>query len=298
MRNLTRVQAVVQEGEAYIKTTTAAGVPIQLDKNGDPLVPIVADVTPSNPPCAAGWKFLLRDSAEDIGTFNCPKDFKSASGAGFGYSWDGIANNTSWSAKGVATVAYTWRSNGPATAGSPYLVGYSLAPWTSFNRLTDSAESLQSKQIDTLSFGGTGEIIFGNVLDGWQFFRAKPAYNTDFEGRPHSWSQTVEWQPLSNDLYISAPINLGSVTVELDPIVRYQYTEAVSGGSTDPIFAHGNEVSRLGPVLGWSVAPVQSDLFLPHWLQAAAFNGSYEWLHDVNSGRNYHLFRYDIYVPA
>jgi hypothetical protein len=292
------VMSMLQLGEDYINRSVAAGQPIHLDKNGDPLVPIVAPTTPSPPSCGPGWQFLLRGTAEDIGVFACPKDFKTASGAQFSYSWDGVADNTSWAAQGIATVVYNWQNMaGPATAGSPYVAGFAIAPWMSFNRLTESAASLAKMQVDVLSFGGTGEVAFANVLDAAQYLRAKPAYNTDFEGHPHSWSQTLEWQPVSNDLGISVPNPLGSMlTYEIDPILRYQYSQAIAK-STDPIFASGNSVSRVGPVLALTIAPLQNDIIVPHWLQAASFTASYEWLSNVYRTKNYRLLNTALNLP-
>ena len=298
------VQDMLQLGESYINRTVASGQTIQLDKNGDPLWPIVSSTEPSQPASPTGWYFLLRDSPEDISIFGRPKDFKSASGAQFAYSWDGVADNTSWSAKGIATLVYNWQnSTGPATAGAPYVAGFAVAPWVNFNRVTESAVALASKRVDVLSLGGTGEIALANTLGtGTQYLRAKPAYNTDFEGRPHSWSQTLEWQPLwqpaGPGVAISAPNPLGTyLTWEIDPILRFEYFEA-AGKSTDPIFANGKTVSRVGPVLALTIAPLQNDLIVPHWLQTASFNASYQWFTDINGKRNYHLLNTSVNLPV
>lgn len=298
--NSQSVQNTLQLGEAYIKRTEASGEPIHLDKNGDPPIPIVADDSAApGPGCGPGWQFLLRDSAEDVGPFSCPKDFKTASGAQFGYMWDGVSQNTSLNLKGIAAAVYTWQNDvPPARAGDPYVAWLSFAPSISFNRLTDTAAKQKSKDVDVLSLAATSEIGFANVLHATQYFRSRPAYNTDFEGRPHSWSETVEWQPVSNELGISAPRPLGTLlTWEVDPVARYQYTEGVRG-STDPIFANGGSVSRMGPVVGLTIAPVQNDAVVPHWLQSASFNASYEFLRDVTHGTDFRLFNAALNFPV
>ena len=52
----------------------------------------------------------MRNSAEDIGAFSCPKEFKSATGAQLGFTADGVAGNQSFTGKGVAAVEYVWRN--------------------------------------------------------------------------------------------------------------------------------------------------------------------------------------------
>jgi len=54
------------------------------------------------------------------------------------------------------------------------------------------------------------------------FFAPRAAESiTDFESMPHSWSTTLEWQPVSNRYKVSAPFDIGPYLVgRVDPIVR------------------------------------------------------------------------------
>jgi hypothetical protein len=228
-------------------------------------------------------------------TFTCPKDFKTAAAAQFGYSDDAVAGNISWSAKGFAALAYIWRNE--SSESHPYVSGFALSPWVSFNRVTNSLPTLKTKQIDVLSYGGAAEVVLSEVLQSDQHLRAKTQLNTTFEGQERSWAGTLEWQPVSNALYLSSPIPLGTHFVwEVDPIVRSIYSQHL-GSPLDPIFATRNEALRSGPVLALSVAPVQNDALVPHWLQSTVFNTSYEWLKDSYSGKIYRLWNSTVTFP-
>jgi hypothetical protein len=286
----------IQLTQTYVKSETSAGRKVPLDKNGEPPLPIVAASIEQSPPgCPTGWNFLLRSSAEDIGAFSCPKDFKSATGAQFGFTSDGIAGNQSFTAKGVAALAYTWQN--PVGEAVPYVSGYALSPWMSFNRSTNSLQTLKSKQVNVLSFGGTGEVALDQILNSAHYLRSRTQYNTDFDGIAKSWSTTAEWQPVSNELGLSAPRGLGPYLVwEVDPIVRTIYSSRMNG-SLDPIFATRNEALRVGPVIALTIAPVQNDAVVPHWMQTASFSASYEYLNDIYSHRNYRLFNTALNLP-
>jgi hypothetical protein len=167
----------------------------------------------------------------------------------------------------------------------------------SFNRSTNSLQTLKSKEVNVLSFGETGEVALAQILGGTQYLRSRTQYNTDFDGIAKSWSTAVEWQPVSNDLGLSAPRALGRYLVwEVDPIVRTIYSNRLNS-SPDPIFAARNEALRIGPVVALTVAPIQNDAVVPHWLQAASFSASYEYLNDVYSRRNYRLFNTALNLP-
>jgi hypothetical protein len=285
----------IQLTQAYVKGEVSSGRMVPLDKNGEPPLPIVASVDPTPDPCAPGWRFLLRNSAEDIGAFSCPKDFKSATGAQFGFTSDGIASNQSFTAKGVAALEYVWRN--PVGDAGPYIAGYALSPWVSFNRSTNSLQTLKSKEVNVLSFGGTGEVALAQILGSTHYLRSRTQYNTNFDGIAKSWSTTAEWQPVSNELGLSAPRPLGPYLVwEVDPIVRTIYSSRMNG-SLDPIFTTRNEALRIGPVVALTIAPVQNDAVVSHWMQTASFSASYEYLNDVYSRRNYRLFNTAVNLP-
>ncbi|MDB5654128.1 MAG: hypothetical protein JWQ94_1741 [Tardiphaga sp.] len=291
---------IIRQIRENVQRAKAFGKGIHIDANGDPDEPIFDVSTPAPARAPSNFYPYLRDSNEEVGVFKDPKPFESATGASFSYSRDGVVSNTSWAAKGVAGLAYTWsNTTRPETAGTPYAVGYAAASWVSFNWLSNSAAALKSRQTDVLSLGTTGEVAFANILDATQYFRVKGAYNTDFEGSPHSWSTTLEWQPVSNrtPLKLSAPFDLGPYLVgRLDPIVRFQHTVRQSG-SLDPIFSLHDEVSRVGPVLVLNIQPKASNLILPAWIQNAALNVTYEWLQDIDTRQKYELLNSALSFP-
>ena len=285
-----------------VESAAAAGRPIRLEADGKSSRVLFIDPKPPADDKKSGWSFLLRDSAEDIGIYLHPKDFKSAGGAQAGYSNDAAAGNVSWSAKGVATVVYQWLNDDPNSS----LVGFALAPWVSFNRLTNSnaAASFQSKQLDVLSFGGSSEIGLGPTFLGDQYLRIKGALNTNFEFDPQSWSATAEWQPFSNKLGLSAPIFIPHLplTVEIDPILRGQILQRING-STLPVFSQHDQLWRGGPAVGLTIKPKKDEIgdiqdgFLPKWLQPSGFNLSYGALFDTYTGKEYYLLNTSLTFP-
>jgi hypothetical protein len=258
--------------------------------------------TPNVPTTEAvsGWNFLLRDSTEDIGVWQRPKKAALAGGAQFGFSSDAAAANESWAAKGVATVVYSWLNN--RDSNDPGVVGFAFAPWASFNRLTNSntSSAFKSKQLDVLSLGGTTELGYrqSNFVD--HYVRLKGGVNTDFEFNVRSWTAAAEWQPVSNQYGLSAPIFLGQpFTLQIDPIARLQTIQRVNG-SHDPIFTEHDRVWRAGPVISLVLQPAKDesgDGILPKFLQSAAFNLSYSALFDTYTGKDYYLLNTSLNVP-
>jgi hypothetical protein len=292
-------EPMVDQAKLAIDLARRDGSPVRVDAKGDTAEPLFGSTQPSPVSPSSNGFFYLRDSAEEIGVFEEPKPFTSATGASFSVSRDGVVGNTSWAAKGVVGGAYTWRNTErPAAAATPYVAGASSSAWMSFNWLSNSSAALKSKQADVLSFGNTEEIALANVLGATQYLRFKGAYNTDFESSPHSWSTTVEWQPVSGRYKLSSPFDIGPYLVgRVDPIVRFQHTVRLSGGSMDPIFSLHDEVSRAGPVLSLTVQPKGSDLILPNWIQNAVLNVTYVWLRDIDTSQKYDYLNASMAFP-
>ncbi len=284
----------LQVVETTAAQRSAEGKPITLDaKTGQPTEPLLPTPKPDVPKdkAVASWNFLVRDSSEDIGVWQRPKKLALASGAQFGFASDAAAANQSWSAQGVTTAVYSWLENSKDFQSG--VLGFALAPWVSFNRLTNSntAPSFQSKQTDVLSFGGTTELGYrpSPLID--HYFRLKGSLNTNFEFNVRSWSMTGEWQPVSNQFHLSAPVFLGQAfTLQIDPIARVQTIQRLNG-SLDPIFAQHNQVWRAGPVVSYD------DGFLPKFLQNAALNLSYSALFDTYTGKDYYFLNTSLTIP-
>ncbi|CDX51572.1 exported hypothetical protein [Mesorhizobium plurifarium] len=273
-----------------VERHAAEGHPIRVTPDGETVPVVIGKNDPEKDPCAPGWRYLLRDSFEDVSIFTCPKAAKDAKGAQFDWSRDKVSDNDVWSAKGVAALGYSVALDPPSDPFAPYVVGYAFAPSLSFNRVVNTLASQKSKNVDVLSFAATSELALGNVFGGTQYVRFRPALNTTFNGDPRSWSATAEWQPywITDGISVSVPNGLGPFTWELDPIARLIYSEKL-GDVSSPIFQDDDSSLRVGGVLALTVKPKQNDLLVPKWLQPASFFTTYEWLEDVDSGRDYSL---------
>lgn len=283
-------EAKVASALHSVERHAAEGHPIHVTPDGETVPAVIGKNDPEKDPCAPGWRFLLRDSFEDVSIFTCPKAAKDAKGAQFDWSRDKVSDNDVWSAKGVAAVGYSVALDPPSDPFAPYVVGYAFAPSLSFNRVVNTLVSQKSKNIDVLSMAATGELALGNTLGGTQYLRIRPALNTTFDGDPRSWSATAEWQPywITDGISISVPNGLGPFTWELDPIARLIYSKKL-GDVTSPIFQDDDHSLRLGGVLALTIKPKQNDELVPKWLQPASFFTTYEWLEDLESGRDYSL---------
>ncbi|WP_316166830.1 MULTISPECIES: hypothetical protein [unclassified Bradyrhizobium] len=71
--------------------------------------------------------------------------------------------------------------------------------------------------------------------------------------------------------------------------MRAEY-DGVVGKTTQPIFAHHNDAIRVGPTVGFLVAPVKLEGYWPTWLQNTSLSLSYSVLQDLRSPSTYSLF--------
>jgi hypothetical protein len=296
-KHIGRQEQLISSELFHVGRRLAGGKTFSMNKKGELVPSLISSDEPTKPDKECGSGFLLRDGWEDIGLFGCPKEAKEASGASFGFGSDDVLDNESWSAKGV--VGYALKKKLVSPRGTqPYVTGYAFGPAIKFQRLTNSAVSQKSKETDVLSFTGTGEIAIARLLGGTQYFRARGAFNTDFEGDPKSWSATAEWQPYTNSdrFALSSPHGLGPLRWRVDPILRFQYTEEVDE-SNQPLFDDHDYAIRLGPVLGLTVQPAADEVHVPLWLQSASLLVTYEWLTDFASDNEYDLFTANLNFP-
>jgi hypothetical protein len=247
--------------------------------------------------------FVLRDSFQDVSAFSDPNDASKASGASFGWTRDAVALNSSWSAKGVAAYPIVWHNpDPPPIPGSwiePYLTAFALSPSVNFQRVTDSNRKLASNNVDVLTYSGTGEFAFANIFDQTtlHFFRTRTAAVGTFEGDTHSWSETLEYQPITGDPYsplpyIGSPNQLGPLPArwQLDVIGRFQYLERTST-TKDPLFGRQDHLSRAGAVLNLSIFPFKGpESPVPKWLQRINLTSSYSWMQNITTNQSYALF--------
>ena len=63
---------------------------------------------------------------------------------------------------------------------------------------------------------GTARSHSNRILNSAHYLRLRTQYNTDFDGIAKSWSTTAEWQPVSNELGLSAPSDSAVFDWEFD----------------------------------------------------------------------------------
>ena len=262
------------------------------------LPPLGLPTVATEVPKKSAWTsfFVLRDSYQDVTIFSQPNDASAASGASFGWSRDAIGSNTSWSAKGIAAYPVVWQNLDPPSTG-PYLAGFSLSPAVNFQRVTDTNPKFASNDVDVLTYSGVAEAALSNIFDTTtlHFFRSRTSASGNFEGDVTSWSETLEYQPITGNPYLpklSSPNSLGTLpaTWELDAVARYQYLER-TGTTLDPLFIRQRAVSRAGGFLTLTIAPLHGPASpVPKALQRLSFTTSYTWTENLVTHQPYPLY--------
>lgn len=229
---------------------------------------------------------IVRDSYADLTVVkitDCPPALGNAKGAMFSYTRDDVAPNTQWAAQGVIAERFLWYTKDPCAG--PCVSEVAFAPIARFQRLTNSNAKLTSKNLDVLSPGLSGELLIDDPLHTplQLYLRGRVNANGNFEGIVNSWSQTLEVQPVYGPLYIGERLKIGSVFLNVSPVLRAQYFER-TGKDTDPIFATANHVFRVGPGVAVLMRPLDRDP-VPAWLQKISLSATYDWLYDEISHR-------------
>lgn len=237
--------------------------------------------------------FLVRRSLEDISTLSKPKDPKDSVGAQFSYGRDNVSPNTVWSARGVVAVPFYITE--AEKSDDRYAIGKSVvvAPFASFDKLTNSSASLAKTNLNNLTLGLISEAAVTNVgreqpVD--HYFRLNSGVNMDFEGHMKSWYARAEWRPVSTAAGLNAPIDALSVTgFNFSPIIKVRAEYIGKVGTIDqPIFAARNDALRVGPLVGIEVQPVLG--LWPDWFNSFTLVATYGYFYDTLSNRNYSLF--------
>jgi hypothetical protein len=254
---------------------------------------------PISKACSEGFSthLVVGDSFNDINflnTANCNP--AQAKGAQFSWARNGVAQNTQWLAKGAVAAELLWISPSPSEEPiGPYLNYFAIAPEISFQRVVNSNAKLAATQnIDVLSYGFSGEALYGGVKDlqnkTWQvYLRARANINGSFSGGTHSWSTTFEVEPLSDYYSIGSNIPVGIGYFFVLPLLRAQYFQRESN-STDAIFSRGNEVFRLGPAISFNLIPQDTRIVDPNKPAPATqwiLNLTYSWYRDLLHGAEF-----------
>jgi hypothetical protein len=254
------------------------------------------DRTPGEP--ERNVAFILRRKFDQVSSLAFPGAAdQDATGATFSYGRDNVIRNSVWTAQGVAALMF----------GQSYPVlnlesqrfaertTYAIGPFIQFDKLSNSNQSQQKSNLDNLTFGAIGEVGLQNMSIGTasvtNYLRTKGGVITDFDGVVKSWRIGGEWQPVSNDLGLSAPLPIDLLRATVTPTfkVRAEY-DGIIGKTTQPIFAYHNEAIRIGPTVGFLFAPVKLDGYWPAWLQNMSLSLSYSILQDLKSPATYNLF--------
>jgi hypothetical protein len=237
--------------------------------------------------------FLVRQSLEDINTLTAPKPTKDVTGAQFSYNRDNLSPNTVWSARGVVAVPI-YGHYGPPSKDDRYSVrpAFAVAPFISFDKVSNSSATQQSANVNNLSFGMVSEALLANVgleKPTDHYFRLKGGVNTDFEGALKSSYLRAEWEPVSTANFINAPYPLLNFNVVPLFKLRADYMNQ-AGKITQPVFADHNQALRFGPRVGFEIQPVSGLGLWPSWFENFNLVATYSFLQDTLSQRNYSLF--------
>ena len=260
----------------------------------------IADAPPAvKPPKRAPGEFqteahfLVRQSLEDINTLTAPKPTKDVTGAQFSYNRDNVSPNTVWSARGVVAVPIYGHYGAP-TEADRYSVrpAFAVAPYISFDKVSNSSPTQQSANVNNLSFGVVSETVLANVgleKPTDHYFRLKGGVNTTFEGALKSSYLRAEWEPVSTANFINAPYPILNFNVAPLFKVRADYMNQ-AGKITQPVFAEHNQALRVGPRVGFEIQPVSGLGLWPSWFENFNLVATYSFLQDTLSRRNYSLF--------
>ncbi|MGY2986294.1 hypothetical protein [Bradyrhizobium sp. USDA 4508] len=201
--------------------------------------------------------------------------------------------NTVWSARGVVVVPI-YGHYGPLKEEDRYSVrpAFALAPYISFDKVSNSNASQVSSNVNNLSFGLVSETVLANVgkeKPTDHYFRLKGGVNTDFEGALKSTYLRGEWEPVSTANFINAPYPLFNFNVV--PLYKLGADYMSQAGKiTQPVFTDHSQALRVGPRVGLEIQPVSGLGLWPSWFENFNLVASYSFLQDALSPRNYYLF--------
>jgi hypothetical protein len=215
----------------------------------------------------------LRQDWKDVGYLDCAP---VATGAQAGVTNDHVKRNVNWTLQGMAGLLY-----GTASQNSYSSVG----AYVTANRSMNSAQSLASKNIDTLGFGGFLQYGFQNG-DIANYFRIRGGAVNDNIKDTTIATVAGEWAPAKGGL-LHSPIKLTDLPffLRLDPVLLVQYS-AVSGKGQILAFNGRDEALRVGPQATLRVYGGDD----PVWKNLVA-SFSYHWAYETNTGRGLNLYQ-------
>jgi hypothetical protein len=219
-----------------------------------------------------GWVPLLRQDWKDIGYLECPQGVDKATGAQVAVTNDHVKRNVNWALQGVAGVLYNSGSTG-------------VGAYVSANRSINSAQSLASKNIDTLGFGGFLQYGVTHNKDNSDYFRIRGGAVHDNIKDTTIASVAGEWSPVKTKLFHSPIDDYPPFIFRFDPVLLIQYS-AVSGKGQTLAFNGRDEALRVGPQATLRVFGGTD----PFWKNLVA-SISYHWAYETYSGRGLNLYQ-------
>jgi hypothetical protein len=252
---------------AMANTTKA---PSPDDKKIDPNVP---------PEAVTSLKFLLRKDFADVNLFAAPQSDAAASGAEFSFSRDNIAKDSTWAGTGLVAVAYSYFVE---DIHSPF-VGFTIAPYVSFNRELHSSKV--SNNVDTSTLGISGEVGWQNPVftNGKDYVRGRFAAVRDDVLDSNNASGTIEWLPTYAWFAGTVPGTL--MVYNFTPEGEVQYDSTTTAGKT-LMFSGRKESLRVGPEAVLWMGIYDPAGTLPDFLHRITANVTYHWWSELYSGRD------------
>jgi hypothetical protein len=223
-------------------------------------------------------KFILRKDFADVNLFAAPASNAAASGAEFSYTRDNIKKDTTWAGTGLVAVAYNYFVE---DIHSPF-IGWTIAPYVSFNREIHSNKVTDN--VDTHTLGISGEVgwrnpIFPNKAD---YVRGRFAAVQDDILNSTNASGTLEWLPTYT--WFAGGVPGTSVVYNFTPEGKVQYDSTTTKDKI-LMFSGRQEALRIGPEATLWLGIYNPSGTLPDYLTRFTANVTYHWWTELYSGR-------------
>lgn len=246
------------------------------------------------------YRFFLRRSLDDIGSFAKPNPLADAAGAEFGWARNGAADNHIWNAQGVLAVSYVREVGTYQGKNVPYLYALSITPYVVFDRVTNKNIAVVDN-VDVLTLGGAGETSIANWGNAMHFFTVKGDVVSSFVGgKTKNWAVIGEYHAVGNPSdeggntlfsYFGTPLKTGfqSAYWTFTPKLRTEYRGSLNG-SEDPIFGERTSAFRSGALLNFGLTVDNIFGLLPADFGGVNYQASWGWMWDWAAQRDYQLF--------
>jgi hypothetical protein len=251
--------------------------------------PEVAVRKPNSPPIEVDkprvqefLRFYLRKDFEDVNLFSAitPTSSEDAVGASLSWSHDALSHDTTWSADGIAAVAYSLINQQVANPFKGLAIG------TYFGATREIHSKNISDNVDVKKFGISGEAGWRNPI-----FTTRSDYvRGSFSGKQDDIAGTdiasakLEWLPTWLWDNRTIPIGTFGLTYNFTPEFIMQY-DRVTDPKKPVAFSGGREALRVGPeaVLWVHVEPPAGPL--KDLINSTFFRLVYHWWEETYSSK-------------